>query len=90
MTSLPNYLYTSDQTIRDSFTFVGLVEVVVVGRRLRQLLPLQHGHQALVDADVLLLRLHLDVTDRRLVSALNLTGLHELSSLMVVISVNRE
>lgn len=34
-----------------------LVVVVVVVRR-RQVLPLEHGHEALVDADVLLLGLH--------------------------------
>lgn len=33
-----------------------MVVVVVVGRR-RQVLSLQHGHEALVDTDVLLLRL---------------------------------
>lgn len=47
------------QTFRGR-TFEGGVEVVVVvvvGRR-GEVLPLQHGHQALVDADVLLLRLH--------------------------------
>lgn len=32
--------------------------VVGVGVGRREVLPLEHGHEALVDADVLLLRLH--------------------------------
>lgn len=49
----------TDTLVSGWHTFEGGVEVVIVVMRGRgQVLSLQHGDQALVDADVLLLRLH--------------------------------